>query len=144
MLLSRISLENFLSFKNLDLELRPLNVLVGPNAAGKSNFIRSFELLQSLPKRAGISGLLSVESARSAEGNPWSAARLFRNPERLRPGAWNHARRIQGCVHEGPERFRPRSYRRTDDEGIGFPEFVGPFGNSTSERTSIEYVCSWT
>src|SRR5260221_5083385 len=65
MFLSRISLENFLSFKNLDLELRPLNVLVGPNATGKSNFIRSFELSQSLPNRAGISGLGSVSNARS-------------------------------------------------------------------------------
>jgi AAA15 family ATPase/GTPase len=36
MLISRIEIENLLSFKSLDLELRPLNVLVGPNASGKS------------------------------------------------------------------------------------------------------------
>ncbi len=40
MLISRLELENLLSFKHLDLELRPLNVLVGPNASGKSNLIR--------------------------------------------------------------------------------------------------------
>src|ERR1019366_3232733 len=51
MLFSRIELENLLSFKNLDLELRPLNVLVGPNASGKSNLIRSLGLVQALPKR---------------------------------------------------------------------------------------------
>ena len=51
MLFSRIELENLLSFKHLDLELRPLNVLVGPNASGKSNLIRSLGLVQSLPKR---------------------------------------------------------------------------------------------
>jgi predicted ATPase len=51
MLLSRIELENLLSFKHLDLEMRPLNVLVGPNAAGKSNLIRSLGLVQALPTR---------------------------------------------------------------------------------------------
>ena len=51
MLFSRIELENLLSFKHLDLELRPLNVLVGPNASGKSNLIRSLGLVQALPKR---------------------------------------------------------------------------------------------
>ena len=51
MLLSRIELENLLSFKHLDLEMRPLNVLVGPNAAGKSNLIRSLSLVQALPTR---------------------------------------------------------------------------------------------
>jgi predicted ATPase len=51
MLLSRIELENLLSFKHLDFEMRPLNVLVGPNASGKSNLIRSLSLIQALPKR---------------------------------------------------------------------------------------------
>jgi predicted ATPase len=51
MLLRRIELENLLSFKHLDLEMRPLNVLVGPNSAGKSNLIRSLGLVQALPKR---------------------------------------------------------------------------------------------
>src|ERR1700674_1226927 len=51
MLISRIEIENLLSFKSLDLELRPLNVLVGPNASGKSNLIRSLDLVRALPKR---------------------------------------------------------------------------------------------
>ena len=51
MLFSRIELENLLSFKHLDFEMRPLNVLVGPNAAGKSNLIRALGLVQGLPTR---------------------------------------------------------------------------------------------
>jgi predicted ATPase len=51
MLIGHIELENLLSFKHLDLELRPLNVLVGPNASGKSNLIRSLDLVRALPKR---------------------------------------------------------------------------------------------
>lgn len=50
MFLQKIKLENLLSFKDAELELRPLNVLIGPNASGKSNLIRAIGLLRSLPK----------------------------------------------------------------------------------------------
>ena len=49
MLLNSIELENILSFKHTKLELRPLNVLIGANASGKSNLIRAFGLAKSLP-----------------------------------------------------------------------------------------------
>lgn len=49
MFLQKIKLENLLSFKDTELELRPLNVLIGPNASGKSNLIRAIGLLRSLP-----------------------------------------------------------------------------------------------
>jgi predicted ATPase len=50
MFLQKIKLENLLSFKEAELELRPLNVLIGPNASGKSNLIRAIGLLRSVPK----------------------------------------------------------------------------------------------
>lgn len=37
--LLRLEVENFLSLRNVRLDLRPLNVLVGPNAAGKTNLL---------------------------------------------------------------------------------------------------------
>ena len=46
--LDRIQLEGFKSIRELDLELRSLNVLIGANGAGKSNFISIFELLHQL------------------------------------------------------------------------------------------------
>ncbi len=51
MLLSRIKLQNLLSFgpTGIDLELHPLNVLIGPNASGKSNVIEAISLLQAMP-----------------------------------------------------------------------------------------------
>jgi predicted ATPase len=49
MFLAKIKLENILSFKDAELELRPLNVLIGANASGKSNLIRAFGLVKSLP-----------------------------------------------------------------------------------------------
>ncbi len=50
-LLSRIKLKNLLSFneKGIDIGLRNLNVLVGANGSGKSNFIEALSLFQTAP-----------------------------------------------------------------------------------------------
>ncbi len=46
--LDRVTIENFKSIRRLKLELKPLNVLIGANGAGKSNFIEAFRLLNQL------------------------------------------------------------------------------------------------
>lgn len=46
--LRRIKLKGFKSIKEMDLELRPLNVLVGVNGAGKSNLIAFFKMLNEM------------------------------------------------------------------------------------------------
>ena len=46
--LSRITLKGFKSIKNLDLTIRPLNVMVGVNGAGKSNLISFFKMLNEM------------------------------------------------------------------------------------------------
>ncbi|MDP6072898.1 MAG: AAA family ATPase [SAR202 cluster bacterium] len=38
-----------MSFRDLSLDLRPLNVLIGPNASGKSNLLEVVALMQALP-----------------------------------------------------------------------------------------------
>jgi predicted ATPase len=48
MKLDRIEVAGFKSIKELELDLRPLNVLIGANGAGKSNFIALFELLNHI------------------------------------------------------------------------------------------------
>jgi predicted ATPase len=50
-MLKRIKIEGFKSIKNLDLELRPLNILIGPNGAGKSNLIAFFRLMNNLVEK---------------------------------------------------------------------------------------------
>jgi predicted ATPase len=49
--LRSLKLSNFLSFgpESHDIELTPLNVLIGPNASGKSNFIEALELIHATP-----------------------------------------------------------------------------------------------
>jgi len=49
--LSRIVIKGYKSIKNCDLELKNINVLIGVNGAGKSNFISTFELLRSIIQR---------------------------------------------------------------------------------------------
>jgi predicted ATPase len=49
MLLHSITLTNLLSFNETTLDLRPLNVLIGPNASGKSNLISAIGLLKAAP-----------------------------------------------------------------------------------------------
>ena len=51
MLLERIQLKNLLSFgpQAEELELRPLNILIGTNGSGKSNFVEAIGLLQAAP-----------------------------------------------------------------------------------------------
>lgn len=54
MLIHKIKLTNLLSFSSFELELKPLNILIGHNGSGKSNLIEAIALIQSTPK--GIAG----------------------------------------------------------------------------------------
>lgn len=46
--IKRISVVNFKSFKELDIELGNFNVLIGANASGKSNFVQIFKFLKDV------------------------------------------------------------------------------------------------
>ena len=51
-LIRRLKISGMLSFgpKGIDLELEPLNVLIGANGSGKSNFIEALALLHAAPR----------------------------------------------------------------------------------------------
>jgi len=46
--LSRLLINNFKSIKDADIELKDINILIGANGAGKSNFISFFKMLNCL------------------------------------------------------------------------------------------------
>ncbi len=59
--LRRLKLDGFKSIKHLELELSPLNILIGANGSGKSNLISFFKMLNEmmagrLQQHIGISG----------------------------------------------------------------------------------------
>ncbi|WP_346290939.1 AAA family ATPase [Sphaerothrix gracilis] len=63
-MLKRIVLSGFKSVKTMELELRPLNVLIGANGAGKSNLIAFFKMLNEMmadrfQQYVGVSGRAS-------------------------------------------------------------------------------------
>jgi predicted ATPase len=52
-MLKHISIKGFKSIKKLDLDLSPINVLIGANGSGKSNFISFFKLLHWIMRSPG-------------------------------------------------------------------------------------------
>ena len=47
-MISRIKIENYKSIRNLDFEMKPINILIGANGVGKSNFINFFNFLKQI------------------------------------------------------------------------------------------------
>jgi len=65
---TRLTVENFLSLKSVSLELGKVNVLIGPNASGKSNVARAFQLVANharggLPLLEGYESLVDLSFA---------------------------------------------------------------------------------
>ncbi len=58
--IKRIHIENFKSFSEIDVELFPFNVVIGSNAAGKSNFISAFRFLRDIA-RYGVVNAISLQ-----------------------------------------------------------------------------------
>src|ERR1700676_3139137 len=57
-MITRLQVKNFKSLRELDLRLGPINVLVGPNMAGKSNILDVFRFLHDILLGArGLQGL---------------------------------------------------------------------------------------
>lgn len=46
--MDRIEIKEYKSFKNLTLDLSSINILIGSNGSGKSNFLSFFEFLNCL------------------------------------------------------------------------------------------------
>jgi predicted ATPase len=74
-MISSISIQGFKSYKSLkDFPLRPLNVLIGPNRSGKTNFLDFWDLLSkagrqqlshAINKRGGINSVISWNQSTS-------------------------------------------------------------------------------
>ena len=55
-----LKVKNFKSFSDIDIELKPFNVLIGANASGKSNFVQIFNFLRDI-KMHGLKNALSLQ-----------------------------------------------------------------------------------
>ena len=50
-MINKINIQGYKSIKDLEIELRPINVLIGSNGVGKSNFISFFKLINNIYER---------------------------------------------------------------------------------------------
>ena len=62
--LRRLKVQNYLSLRDVDVELESLNVLVGPNGAGKSNFLDAIRFLGDFARGSFESALGDDEQGR--------------------------------------------------------------------------------
>ena len=58
--IKRIRVQNFKSFADMDLELGRFNVIIGANAAGKSNLVQIFRFLRDI-KRVGLDKAVAMQ-----------------------------------------------------------------------------------
>jgi predicted ATPase len=58
--ITRIKVDNFRSFQSIDIDLRKLNIVVGTNASGKSNFVQIFRFLNDAVEQ-GLENAISIQ-----------------------------------------------------------------------------------
>lgn len=59
-MITKVKVSNFKSFDELEVELRPLNIVVGSNAAGKSNFLEIFRFIRDIAVE-GLENAISLQ-----------------------------------------------------------------------------------
>jgi AAA15 family ATPase/GTPase len=60
-MIRRIHIQRYKSLRNVEVALKPLSVLFGPNAAGKSNFIDALQLLSRMAASKEAPALVGFE-----------------------------------------------------------------------------------
>lgn len=58
--LEYLKVQNFKSFKEIDLELKQFNVIIGANASGKSNFVQIFNFIKDI-REQGLDNAISLQ-----------------------------------------------------------------------------------
>ncbi len=58
--IKRLEVRNFKSFKKIDMELGDLNIIIGANAAGKSNFVSIFRFIKDI-RTSGLDNAISLQ-----------------------------------------------------------------------------------
>ncbi|KQC03673.1 MAG: hypothetical protein APR53_04750 [Methanoculleus sp. SDB] len=133
-----INAENFRSFNSLHMELGGFNVLIGPNAAGKSNFISNIRYFRDIASRG-------LENAISLQGGTEYLRNLCIGGSRDQSAsciidATAHPASLQFCEEDGG-RIVARCFRIAYSLTIRFP----PAGDGyTVFAERLEASCSFS
>ncbi|NJM61828.1 MAG: AAA family ATPase [Oscillatoriales cyanobacterium RU_3_3] len=101
-MLQQLTIEGFKSLKNIDIELRSLNILIGANGAGKSNLVSFFKMLNEM-----MGGRLQIYIARSG-----SAQSLLHFGPKITPQI---EARLQFKVDNGIDTYNLRLFHAAGD-----------------------------
>ena len=125
---TRIELSNFRSFKELAIDLGPVNVLVGPNMSGKTNFIDAFRFLSDVvaPSTGGHYGISKAFNSRfgfaevswkggSADVISFKLSGQLNTPSLT--GKWVYAIDILGEIRFGSSRVQKETLHITSADG---------------------------
>lgn len=74
-MIRKVQIENFMSLKNVSVDLRPLTVFVGPNGSGKSAFFKALvtlaKLINGVPVRGFKTGEFVMEPGVTLDSGVW-------------------------------------------------------------------------
>jgi len=143
MKIRKIHVENFRSFSAIDVELSRFNVVIGSNAAGKSNFISIFRFLRDIARH----GVVNAIALQGGMENLWNA-RLRSTRDLVIRVVYetDPLPEESGSTGRSPPGFTVRSCTSTYEFALRFNESTGgftiPFDRLTIECEVAECGCT--
>ncbi len=146
MIVTRLILKNWRNFNSVDVRLGKRVFLVGPNAAGKSNFLEVFRFLRDIAKSEGGGLQDAIREAGGVKKIRCLAAR--RKPDieievhlgelNAEPPTWRYA---IGLTEEGGTNKKPRlSYERIYHKGVLIKDRPDPDDTNDPERLTQTFL----
>lgn len=118
--IEKLTIEGFKSIRSLeDFELRPLNILIGANGAGKSNFVDFFAMLRAMVQQS------LQEHVRTHGG---ADAHLFLGPK--------VTREVVGKLHFPPNRYG-FTLKRTVNNELFFAKELSGYASGQTDKNWI-------
>lgn len=124
--ISNISLRNYKNLHEVDLDLKPLNILIGVNGAGKSNFLSFFRLLsegakEKLADKIGdMGGFNEIRRRGSNEAIEW--ALTFESLQSVLPQKINETVFYTGILASRGSSYSIRKEELSQPPSTGFDE----------------------
>ncbi|MCX7000502.1 MAG: AAA family ATPase [Candidatus Sumerlaeota bacterium] len=110
----RIRVTNFKSFREIDIELGNLNIVIGANASGKSNFVQIFRFLKDIVKQ-GLNNAISLQGGSDlfrniniGTNNVFSLLTVYEPEIKFKPGRLKKEYNINNSKYEFTINFNKR------------------------------------
>lgn len=151
--LDKLTLKGFKSIKKLeDFELRSLNVLVGANGAGKSNFVDFFRMLSAMMKEGGLKEFIAGQADGYLFGGPLTTPEM-KVEMVFGPNGYDFTLYPNDdgffVIKDERRHYFPKDYTRNfgtvafDPELLRDKDSPGVYGKRSASWYTYEYINSW-